>query len=89
MNTTISSRTPEGLPNHCPICDASICIEPSMPSGDATCPNCGTLLWFFETPAGLQFLDSRTITTLKEKIEEELIRIDNGQDAGGDYNRVS
>ena len=46
MSNVISSRTPEGSPNHCPICDADVRIEPSMPFGDAPCPNCGTLLWF-------------------------------------------
>ena len=44
--TTISSRTPEGRPHHCPICDAPVFIEPSTPPGDAPCPNCGQLLWF-------------------------------------------
>jgi RNA polymerase sigma factor (sigma-70 family) len=43
---TISTRTPEGQPNHCPVCDAAVKIEPSDPSGDAPCPNCGHLLWF-------------------------------------------
>jgi hypothetical protein len=35
MSTTISSHTPEGVPNHCPVCDTLICIEPSQPPGDA------------------------------------------------------
>jgi hypothetical protein len=42
----ISSRTPEGIPNRCPICGADVRIEPSKPSGDAPCPQCGALLWF-------------------------------------------
>lgn len=42
----ISSRTPEGSPNQCPLCASAVCVEPSEPAGDATCPNCGTLLWF-------------------------------------------
>lgn len=48
----ISSRTPEGQPNHCPICGSEVCIEPSLPladgraCGDAPCPSCGCLLWF-------------------------------------------
>jgi hypothetical protein len=54
MTGTISTRTPEGAPNHCPVCDSLICIEPSQPPGDAPCPNCGTLLWFFGTSAGRQ-----------------------------------
>lgn len=43
---TIASRTPEGVPNHCPVCGADPCIEPSQPFGEAPCPNCGALLWF-------------------------------------------
>jgi predicted RNA binding protein YcfA (HicA-like mRNA interferase family) len=42
----ISSRTPEGTPNRCPICGATPRIEPSKPAGDAPCPQCGALLWF-------------------------------------------
>src|SRR5262245_16113111 len=42
----ISSRTPEGTPNRCPICGATLRIEPSKPAGDAPCPQCGALLWF-------------------------------------------
>ena len=42
----ISSRTPEGMPNHCPVCGADLKIEPSHPPGDAPCPRCGHLLWF-------------------------------------------
>lgn len=44
----ISSRTPEGEPNRCPICGAVIKIEPSVPPGDAPCPDCGHLVWFPE-----------------------------------------
>jgi HptB-dependent secretion and biofilm anti anti-sigma factor len=42
----ISSRTPEGRPNHCPVCGFDLKIEPSDPAGDAPCPRCGHLLWF-------------------------------------------
>ena len=42
----VSSRTPEGDSGNCPICDAEIVIEPSSTLGDATCPNCGQLIWF-------------------------------------------
>ena len=41
-----SSRTPEGWPNRCPVCGMDVCIEPSVPPGDAPCPHCGHLLWF-------------------------------------------
>lgn len=42
----ISSRTPEGVPNHCPMCGAEVIVDPSIPPGDAPCPHCGHLLWF-------------------------------------------
>ena len=45
MNS-ISSRTPEGWSNRCPVCGYACTIEPSMDSYDAPCPNCGHLLWF-------------------------------------------
>ena len=44
----VSSRTPEGLPNRCPICGGDFDLEPSLPSGDAPCPQCGHLLWWFQ-----------------------------------------
>jgi acyl carrier protein len=43
---SISSRTPEGFPNRCPICGAEFVLEPSQPTGDAPCPQCGQLLWW-------------------------------------------
>ncbi|HVW38613.1 MAG TPA: PTS sugar transporter subunit IIA [Pirellulales bacterium] len=48
MDKTISSRTPEGAPNRCPVCGNSFCIQPSTPPGDAPCPHCGSLAWFGE-----------------------------------------
>src|SRR5437899_2528662 len=42
----ISSRTPEGRPNRCPVCGKELCIEPSSSTRDAPCPHCGHLLWF-------------------------------------------
>ena len=44
---TISSRTPEGIPHECPVCRKVSCVEPSYPGGDACCPSCGHLLWWF------------------------------------------
>ena len=43
---TISSRTPEGEANRCPLCGLAVRLEPSRPPGDAPCPCCGNLLWF-------------------------------------------
>ena len=42
----ISSRTPEGEWNCCPVCQADVKVEPSRLFGDATCPVCGGLLLF-------------------------------------------
>jgi anti-anti-sigma factor len=42
----ISSRTPEGSPNLCPVCGSRIKVEPSDPAADAPCPTCGHRLWF-------------------------------------------
>jgi acyl carrier protein len=44
---TISSRTPEGVPQQCPVCGNVAAVEPSEPGGDACCPSCGHLLWWF------------------------------------------
>src|SRR5262245_47047213 len=49
---TISSRTPEGEPNHCPVCGKDLFIEPSLDTRDAPCPHCGHLLWFRRTAHG-------------------------------------
>ena len=65
---TISSRTPEGSANHCPVCDALVCIEPSQPPGDAPCPHCGSLLWFLPTSKGMRLHDSETVAPLRERI---------------------
>lgn len=58
---TISSRTPEGWRNHCPICAADVCIEPSIPVGDAPCPKCGHLLWFVDGAHGPCFFDAEKL----------------------------
>jgi thioredoxin-like negative regulator of GroEL len=42
----ISSRTPEGPGIYCPVCGTHCRIEPAMLTRDATCPRCGSLLWF-------------------------------------------
>jgi hypothetical protein len=53
----ISSRTPEGSPNQCPLCGNAVRIEPSQPFGDAPCPSCGTLLWFVALGQEQRFFD--------------------------------
>jgi hypothetical protein len=45
----ISSRTPEGEDNCCPVCGQALRLEPSRPPGDAPCPCCGVLVWFADS----------------------------------------
>lgn len=59
---TISSRTPEGVPQDCPVCGHTICIEVSLPFGDAPCPACGTLLWFFVNDQQTRWVDPTSNT---------------------------
>ena len=68
MPETISSRTPEGRPNHCPVCDAEIRIEPSQPAGDAPCPRCGVLLWFRESSDGMHCYESSLIESIRKRL---------------------
>src|SRR4051812_12774859 len=68
MPPTISSRTPEGVPNHCPVCDALIVVEPSQPPGDAPCPHCGTLLWYGRSTAGARLHRSEEVAPVKDRI---------------------
>ena len=49
----ISSRTPEGQPNDCPVCGKAVVMEPSQPFGDAPCPHCGCLLRFEPLDKGI------------------------------------
>ena len=65
---TISSRTPEGLPNYCPICNSDICIEPSALFGDATCPNCGSLLWFLNVKSSTHVYDRSVSRGIRERV---------------------
>jgi acyl carrier protein len=67
-NMTISSRTPEGQPNHCPICGADVCIEPSPLFGDATCPQCGSLLWFLNVESRSYLFERTRAEEIRERV---------------------
>src|SRR5579885_2489359 len=69
----ISSRTPEGAPNRCPVCGGDVRIEPSVPFGDAPCPKCGTLLWFvgFTNETRL-FFEYEAAEEIRERVIEVL-----------------
>src|SRR5262245_13504020 len=68
----ISSRTPEGSPNRCPVCGGEMRIDPSLYSGDAPCPRCGTLLWFVIRPSeGHLFF----VSELSEEVRDRVLEI--------------
>lgn len=55
----ISSRTPEGRPNRCPLCGKELYIEPSA-TRDAPGPHCGHLNWFAKSgvdPSGVDLIE--------------------------------
>ena len=64
---------PEGRPNHCPVCDAFVLVEPSLPLGDAPCPNCGALLWFLNAPEGARLHEARIIERVLERLRALLV----------------
>jgi hypothetical protein len=67
---TISSRTPEGLPNQCPVCRNEVRIGPSQPFGDAPCPHCGTLLWFLGSsgPGEVMYYSHEVTAELQDEV---------------------
>jgi acyl carrier protein len=66
----ISSRTPEGSPNRCPVCNKDVRIESSLPFGDAPCPNCGCLLWFVGMPEDRAVFEYAAAELLRERTIE-------------------
>ena len=42
----MTSSTTDGTPSSCEVCGKNVWITPSDPPGDATCPHCGSLVWF-------------------------------------------
>ena len=64
----VSSRTPEGRPNHCPVCNADVCIDPSPLFGDATCPKCGSLLWFLNLEAHARVFERTRSDTIRDRV---------------------
>jgi acyl carrier protein len=69
---TISSRTPEGEPARCPLCDANIAIEPSVFFGDGTCPNCGELIWFLKAPDDTRTFSRHGNEELRDRILDSM-----------------
>lgn len=64
----VSSRTPEGWPGRCPVCEKPVHLEPSEPFGDAPCPHCGSLLRFIHVGGELRLLDEETAERLRGRL---------------------
>ena len=71
----ISSRTPEGEPNHCPLCGADVRIEPSVLFGDAPCPNCGHLLWFLSRPGESLLYEYESSRSIRDRVREAMEKL--------------
>ena len=71
-----SSRTPEGQPNHCPVCGKDLRIDPSRPPGDAPCPHCGHLLWFRDVEESQPGANPKRLQKLFKKANELMVRED-------------
>lgn len=67
---TISSRTPEGSPGKCPLCQADVVIEPSILTGDAPCPQCGHLLWCVQLNDQAHCFDQQTAAVKRPRVLE-------------------
>ena len=73
-SVSVSSRTPEGTPNRCPICQRAVVVEPSLLFGDAPCPNCGTLLWFLHVGSDPRFHESAEADSIRTRLRELIAR---------------
>ena len=68
----ISSRTPDGRPNRCPVCGANVWIEPSAVFGDAPCPQCGCLLWFIGLGSKTRLFEYEKSEELRERLMDRV-----------------
>lgn len=73
---TIASRTPEGQPHQCPVCGEVAALEPSFPGGDACCPRCGQLLWWFRDHYDRFGFNSPKHVSLQLRLEEAIDSLD-------------
>jgi DNA-directed RNA polymerase subunit RPC12/RpoP len=76
---TISSRTPEGESNRCPICNHQVRMEPSITTRDAPCPHCGHLLWFDARPGNPVAVTDLIHDADARSVAEILIRLGEGK----------
>ena len=43
-------------------------VEPSILVGDATCPHCGQLLWFIQSPETIRLFGSQHSSSTRDRI---------------------
>ena len=65
---TVLSDAPKDEPNHCPICNTDVRVEHSVIFGDATCLNCGTLLWFIHSNSELHLFDHALSLPVRDRV---------------------
>jgi acyl carrier protein len=68
----ISTRTPEGQPGRCPVCQNDVTVEPSLLFGDATCPNCGTLLWILKRSSDTWMFERESIQPIRDQMIDRI-----------------
>lgn len=66
----ISSRTPEGIPHRCPVCQTESALESCFPGGDTVCPACGQLLWTISHAIQQRSEPSRVLVSLESRLSE-------------------
>jgi hypothetical protein len=72
----ISSRTPEGDPNTCPVCRKDLRIDPStVPTKDAPCPHCGHLLDFGDRLALDELFAPPVPTGVTSSFEKQMLEL--------------
>jgi hypothetical protein len=64
----ISSWIQKGSPDRCPACRKILRPKPDLLSGEAPCPYCGRLLWFFVIKGETYFLFPEDVDSL-DKVE--------------------
>lgn len=58
----------ESLSNQCPLCRATVAVEPTNPDGDMPCPHCHALLAFLRTSGGFRYHDATAVGPVRERI---------------------
>jgi acyl carrier protein len=71
----VSSRTPGGSPQRCPVCGEAFQMEPSQPFGDAPCPACGSLLWFLADGSSFLWFERGAEEAKRERLRASVAEL--------------